>query len=104
MHNQKSWPELMDYCNGEIRIKPNRYGGGFICVILLLERMGDEDEWWGRWDDMTGCDPEWDRARGYFEDPKNQTGDLFGYGWGETPLEAFTAAERVASAVAAANE
>ena len=53
-------------CHGDIRVKPGRYGGGWIAVGGIIEEDWDE-----RWSDLTCGDDDYFEARDYFEGNEN---------------------------------
>lgn len=52
----------MDFCNGQIRVKAGRYGGGWLALGTATTEF-DHDE---KWDDLTGGDNDYFDARDYF--------------------------------------
>ena len=73
-------------CNGHIRLQANRYGGGWMCVILLEELFTDEEEhvFNEMFDDMVGGDNDYFNAKEYFENHEK-----IAYCVGETPFSAL---------------
>ena len=57
----KMW-EYMRFCNGEIRVMPGRYGGGWLAVgCAVIEWEFDE-----QWSDLVGGDNDYFFARDFF--------------------------------------
>jgi len=57
----KMW-KYMDFCNGEIRVMPGRYGGGWLAAgCATIEWDFDE-----QWSDLVGGDNDYFTARDYF--------------------------------------
>ena len=54
--------EYMDFCNGEIRVMPGRYGGGWLaCGCATIEWDFDN-----QWSDLVGGDNNYFQARDFF--------------------------------------
>lgn len=54
--------QTMEFCNGEIRVKPGRYGGGFIAAGCATVEWEFDDVF----DDLTMGDNDYFNARDFF--------------------------------------
>ena len=66
---------FIDNYNGSIHIKASRYGGGWMCLLMMEEDY--DDALFGVFDDMTAGDPEMIRAREYLMSKENQRHRMF---------------------------
>lgn len=73
--------EYMRFCNGEIRVMPGRYGGGWLaCGCATVEWDFDE-----QWSDLVGGDNDYFNARDFF----NNSSEIILIENAEAPQDAF---------------
>lgn len=78
--------EVLGQMNSEIRTIPNRYGGGWICVVAFDEMKGD---FWEIVEDLSTGDNEHANAKEWLDNKINQEREWFSIGYGFSCYQAI---------------